>query len=505
MLETKQQKQIFAGSLVLIFILSMVSFWHKPNFNYVDTSNRVELSTNYKIRQEAYKAYLASLNTTPESQEKFFKEIVPESEIRLAIEKELDVNQKIVIPVINDNEIKIVKTTGKIALEKYISQSAPIIEKIKNLTDASVEGIYDLNGDVSKVESLYTEVTKSISQLKNTPVPTEAVVFHKQVLIGLNSYLDLLNSSKSYTVGLVQNPWANTYKNTYIITEVNNKAETEFNNLNLKYKLVAQDDSNPQSWFVPVANAQLATIDVWAKAKEALNEVVATAIARFMLAFLDKLANKIEEAYRVSNFLYYSDALVSGQYADDYLNKYVKDPLDRVMIKNFIPQVNCGNVNNYSTVFKAKADTYLGFDPSSLDPNDPDYYEKLTKVGNFLSQPGGWELYYKDIASQAQSVAEQAAGAELNSPGQKTARDVVGNIITPVAVSVSTLQGIFTRYLSEGRSDQQSTVVEKVTSQITQTFLNSFVFKGVVLQEQKACIPIPQVKLLSGVGTEPAP
>ena len=61
------------------------------------------------------------------------------------------------------------------------------------------------------------------------------------------------------------------------------------------------------------------------------------ALGQFMLSFMNKLATKIEQSYRISNFLYYSDALVSGEYVDDYLNKYVSDPVDRVMAKNFIP------------------------------------------------------------------------------------------------------------------------------------------------------------------------
>ncbi len=504
MLETKQQKQSLVTVLVLIIILGLVSFWSKPQFGFEDPTNRQAIEDAFVKNQEAYKKYLASINTTPEAQEKLFKEIVPESEVRMAVEEQLNIKQKIVIPVIANTQLKITSETGKVALEKYISSSSPIIDKIKNATDAGVDDVFNLSGNKNKLEVLIADITIATKQFTNTPVPKEAVNFHKQILIGLYSYLDLLQTSKQYMSGSVENPWSNMYKNYTIISEANRVAEDEFNTLNIKYRLVASKNDN-QQWFIPVANAQLATIDIWAKAKEALNEIVATAIARFMLAFLDQLANKIEEAYRISNFLYYSDALISGQYANDYLNKYVQDPIDRVMIKNFIPQINCGSNIDYANAFKGKADTYLGFDPASLDTNDPDYYIKMARVGNFLSDPRGWELYYKDIAIQAQVAAEKAAGIELNSPGQKAARDPIGNIITPVAVSVSAMQGIFVRYLSEGRSDQQSTVVEKVTSQITQTFLNKFVFKGVVLQEQKTCIAIPQVKLLSGVSLEPAP
>ena len=132
MLETKQQKQSLVTVLVLIIILGLVSFWSKPQFGFEDPTNRQAIEDAFVKNQEAYKKYLASINTTPEAQEKLFKEIVPESEVRMAVEEQLNIKQKIVIPVIANTQLKITSETGKVALEKYISSSSPIIDKIKN-------------------------------------------------------------------------------------------------------------------------------------------------------------------------------------------------------------------------------------------------------------------------------------------------------------------------------------------------------------------------------------
>ena len=505
MLETKEQKQVFAGCITLIIILGLVSFWNKPNFSFVDNTNYQAANNSYTKQQEAYNKYLASIDTTPATQEKMFKEIVPEAEIKAAVAQQLQTDQKIVMPEIADKQIKISNAKGKVALQKYLSQSAPIFDKLQAVTDSATGDIYNPAGDPNKIDSLLADVSSAIADYEKIAVPKEAVTFHKQLIVGLGSYKDLLSLSKDYMASSTSNPWPETYKNYSIIAQSNQIAGDSFQQLNQKYNLLGDSEQTPGNFLIPAANAQLATVDIWAKAQSVLNEVAATAIARYMLGFLDQLTKKIEAAYRVSNFLYYSDALVSGQYADDYLNKYVADPLDRVMVKNFIPQVNCGNSKDYSSAFKAKADQYLGFDPNGLDPKDPNYYTKLAKVGDFMSQPNGWELYYKGIASQAQGAAEKAAGNELTSPGLKTARDPSGNIITPVEVSLGVMRAAFQRYLSEGRSDQQSTVVERITGQITQQFLNSFVFQGVVLQEQKTCISVPQVNLLSGVQLVTAP
>lgn len=504
-----EQKQIFAGSIVLVVILGLVSFFSRPNLQVTDTTNYKVLQARSQKQQQAYAAYLASLGTTPQAQTAIFSQVLPPEQILAQVESALNVAQTITIPAVSDSQIKISSASGKTAMQIYLTAAAPLFDRLKSATDSSIDEVYNPAGDPNKIDSLNANVASTISEYKKISVPREAADFHKQIIAALGAYGDLLRSSKAYTQGSASDPWPEMYKNYAIISQTTVAAGDEFKRLNQKYNLLGDggntSDEAIGSWLLPAAHAQIATIDIWQKAQQALEEIAATSIARFMLAFMDQLANKLEQAYRISNFLYYSDALVSGQYADDYLNKYVNDPADRAMIKSFIPEVSCGNVPDYSRAYQAKAGQYLGFDPNSLDPNDPNYYQKLSRVGNFLSSAQGWELYYKGIAAQAQSAAKEAVTNELNSPGQKAGRDPVGNIITPVEVSVSALRAIFQRYLQEGSATRGFTATEKITSQITQTFLNNFVFQGVVLKEQKACISVPLVQLIGKIPLLPAP
>lgn len=503
MLETKEQKQIFAGCVALILILGLVSFWHRSNFKYQDAANYQALKQKSQAEQAANDQFLASLGTTADAQKAAVSQLLPEAEVKAEIETALNASQTIIVPTIADSQIKTSSATGKAAVLAYMTQGASIFGDLKTVTDISVDNIYNSAGDSNRVDSLIADVNLALSRLDKLTVPKEAVDFHKQLLVGLQTEADQLSSAKSYASDPSSNPWPRMFKDYVITNKVLAMGGADFKQLNLKYNLLGDRESSVDvaqgTWLTPTAHAQLATVDIWQKAQQALEEIAATSIARFMLAFLDKLANKIEQTYRISNFLYYSDALVSGQYLDDYLNKYVGDSLDQKMIKNFIPEITCGNNKDYSQVFQAKATQHLGFDPASLDPNDPQYYQKLASVGDFLSSPNGWQLTYQDAATQAAASARQAANTELTSPGYKTARDAAGNIITSVQVSIASLRAIFQRYLSEGSSTSQFTTTQQITSQITQTFLNNFVLKGVVLQEQKACISIPQVQLVTQI------
>ena len=501
MLETKEQKQIFAGSIVLIIILGAISLSGHPNFQYRDNTDYQALQQKNQKEQAANNAFLAVLGTTAQAQQAALEQILPKEQLQAAVEQALDANQKITIPVIADSQIKISKTSTKTAMQSYLDQSAPLFKKLQTEANSSAADIFNPGGDVTKINSLAASATADIAAMKKIVVPQDAAGFHKQLIVGLMAYSDLMALSKTYMTGQNQNPWPATYKNYQIITSVLAAGNTEFNQLNSKYKLTDAGDKSlaKGNWLVPKASAQLATIDIWQKAQQILQQAAATSISQFMLNFLGKLANKIESSYKISNFLYYTDALVSGEYVDDYLNKYVSDPLDREMAKNFIPEVTCGKGKDLNQAFTAKANQYLGFDPTTLDPNDPDYYQKLAKVGNYMSSAQGWKQYYQGLAAQAEAKAQEAASNEINSPGQKAGRDTLGGIVTPSQVSSDVLKSVFERYMQEGNSNSVFSTTQQITSQIASQFLNSFALKGVTLLEQKACIAVPQLQLVTQV------
>ncbi|HVY68218.1 MAG TPA: hypothetical protein VHA30_04975 [Patescibacteria group bacterium] len=512
MLETKQQKEYLVTILVLIIILGLVSFWHRPDFTATDTTDYQALQQQYNSRQQAYAQYLKDLGSTPEGQTALYQEILPPDQVQQAVEQQLDTAQAIVYPAKPQTPVRVVASSGRTAIIDFISASSPIADQVKAASDASAGDLFNDQGSSAQVDSLAADLAGALQQYGRLNVPQEAAEFQNQQLIVLEAYQDLAQTAQGYMADPgSSNPWPRMYKDYAIISQSAQKAQSAFGALNQKYNLLGdagQSDAQG-SLFVPAAHAQIGislVTDIWQKAWVGVEEALAASVARFELQFLNMLANKIEQVYRITNFLYYTDALVGGQYVDDYLNKYVPDSLDRQMIKNFIPEVSCGSPQNYLQVFQAKADQYLGFDPQALNPADPDYYQKLSRVGNFLSSPQGWQLYYQDVAQQAQSAAQQAANNELSSNGNKSSRDVTGSIAVSAQTTVDTLRAALQAQLGLGQAGSAGyPTAANIASQITQTFLNNFVFQGTVLKEQKACIAVPQAQLVTPLPLYAAP
>ncbi len=511
MLETPEQKQIFAGSIVLIIILGLISFWHRPGFLYTDTTNYAALKKQSEQKQLAYAQFLASLNTTAGAQRSLFEQVIPAEQLQAEVEKELATNQNIVLPEQPKTILRLSSAVGKDSIVNYLKASQPTVEKIKNVSEASVNDLFNQNGNSAQLDSLIADLSASLNEYSKLSVPKEAAVFESQHLVALEAYLDLAKVSKAYRANPNTSPWPQVYKNYAIITTAAGKSQKAFDSLNQKYNLLGALDQSESAnissnFFIPTAQAQLAVTDIWQKIWIGIQEALAASLARFELAFLDKLVNKIEETYRISNYLYYTDALVSGQYVDDYLNKYVNNALDRTMIKNFIPEISCGNSQNLNQVFQAKADQYLGFDPNSLDPADPQYYQKMARVGDFFSSANGWQLYYQGVAAEAESRAREAANNELNSPANKASRDVTGGILVTAQTTIDALRASLQSQIDLAQSGNAGfPTAAKIASQITQTFLNNFVFRGTVLQEQKTCIPVPLVNLVIPIPLSAAP
>jgi len=137
----------------------------------------------------------------------------------------------------------------------------------------------------------------------------------------------------------------------------------------------------------------------------------------------------------------------------------------------------------------------LGFDPENVDPKDPQFYAKLAKVGDFFASPSGWDLYYQDIADQAQSQAQKAAAQEISSPGLKSARDLVTNQISASLASINNAESAaYVAVLNLGVVNVEN-IVSKIVSSVVTNLFNKFVFKGaIVFKEQETCIPVPQLQ-----------
>ncbi len=519
MLETKEQKRYFALSMVVVLVLAVITVAQRPNFQYQDTTDYAKLRQQSAAEQKAYADYLASIKTDPQASQQLFQTILTENDVRQAVEAELKTDQPVNPPVVADSALRLTNASGKAAITDYLTAAIGPLVSFNQKASAQNQQIFADPTVAANVTKLYTQAFR---QLTDAPVPKEAVNIQKALVSAYMSYGKLLDLSQQYASQQNTDPWADVYQQ-YAAIDQSAKTFTDgYNQLVGKYQLADASLTFPggevapkPSGFtlIPKAQAFLGLGDVTITAgdiprliMDAVEQGLVSSFSTFMSSFLDKMVQKIESNYMIANFLYYSDALVNGQYADDYLNKYVSDSLDRQIIKQFIPQFSCDAQNQtLAPLFQAKASQYLGFDPVSLSPTDPNYYQRLASVGDFLSSPSGWQLYYQDMADQTESAAQQAVNRELTSSGLKSPRNALtGSITTSINSIVSGERASLQAMLQLGISNASS-FASAFIAQITQTLFTKFVFSGAttnsprnpsavgVLKEQATCLAAAQL------------
>ncbi len=206
----------------------------------------------------------------------------------------------------------------------------------------------------------------------------------------------------------------------------------------------------------------------------------------------------------ITNYLQYTDALVNVKYADTFLNKYVADPADRNLVKKFLPQYNCGKVDEAQIrkQLRDKALAYLGFDPANLDPTDNDFYEKLLKASNpdntgaAISEDGAI-LFNRSLAIVTLAESQRAVNQELIAPGKKV--PISNDLDKNIKVSLDYLSGkinaaiktIFDLVLPTSATTGKEGMASLVISAVGQIISQFGVAGAVVIQEQKTCIATP--------------
>jgi hypothetical protein len=507
MFYNKEQKAYFIIAMVTMVILIIVTFVRPANFLFEDKTDYSARQKQNEAEQKEYKKYLDSLETSQQASQQLFKELVSEEDVRKTIEAELDINQKIPRPDIPTNTLQTIEQTGQDVLVEYFTKVVGMTLAENEQASGVLPGLFAPGVPADTFDQLSIRQNRLVKDLRGLPVPKEALEYHKAQILAFEHYGNLIRSAQSYARNSNAISWPDVYRNYLIINDQISTANNAFAKLNNKYNFSAILNKNfaatsVDSNLVPTAEAVFGIGDttivvgnipeaIWRAVREAL----ARAFARFAIETLDKLVSSIESNFAIASQLYYSEAL--GQvYVNEYLNKHVNNPLDKDIIKRFIPEFFClpQNREELTAIFTGKAKEYLGFDPTTLDPSDPDFYIKLAKSGNYLALPDGQELYYRDLANQAASAASDAATKEVLSPGLKSPRDLVNNQITKTLSSIfNTQAAAISGSISLGTNNVEN-IVGQMVAGIIENLLNKFVFSGAVLQEQAVCLSIPSSK-----------
>jgi hypothetical protein len=493
---SNQQKIVVAICGVLVVVLSLISVLNRPDITVRDSEDYESLAAADRKSQQEYQEYLRSIETDPEASKRLLQDLVKESDVRKEVEAELGVGKPVSPVAISDASLIISEQSTSQNLNRYFNQVLALEQS--NLSKASdvSESLFSDETSSSVAEKAARDAAAASEQMRTTPVPREALAFHKATLATFYEYQQVVEQAAEQAKSRPVD-WQRVYRS-YAVTDSQLPVmEKELARIDQKYALGLFNplvlESNNGLPGVKIAQAQFGTTiiaDIPRVAERVLRFVLARAFASYVVNYMQGVITRIEDTYKISNFLYYTDALVQGQYADDYLKKYISNVTDREIVKKLIPEFSCNadNRDQLKVVYKAKAREFIGYDPNSIRPTDADFYNKMSSLGNFFASPQGWELYLQDVAAQTRAEAKSTAVLEQIAPGTKVSREADKAIAVTLKTVEKGLDKAFDSIFDVGTGNGGEGPATKIVANVMSTLFNKFVFKGAVFQEQKVCL-----------------
>src|SRR6185436_5550804 len=106
MLETKEQKQMFAGTMVLIILLATVSIWRQPFYGGPKASPVAKQDIT-PAEAQAYLDYLSTLRFDPKASKELFQTILTEDDVRKEVVTALKADEPMQKPSIDEGRLNI--------------------------------------------------------------------------------------------------------------------------------------------------------------------------------------------------------------------------------------------------------------------------------------------------------------------------------------------------------------------------------------------------------------
>ncbi len=125
----------------------------------------------------------------------------------------------------------------------------------------------------------------------------------------------------------------------------------------------------------------------------------------------NKLINKVVNNYKVNNPKQYVDSVATLMYDNQFLRSNFPSNNDQMMARTILqnPQYR----SKVQPAIYVAADDALGFNPKTLDPNDPDYYLKMARVGSTEANPYYRQSVYVSGVEQSRSSSMTYAQAQV--------------------------------------------------------------------------------------------
>ncbi len=507
---------IALAALALIVIVvaqpGSLSFRNKTDYD--------ALRRQAELENQQYADLLAYVEPDYEASQQFLKKIATEDLVREQVETSLQTKQQINIPAIADSEIKFTPRSDRDTVVNYLNDVGSMVDNYSKQINPKISTLFADSGDVVSPQNAKRDTEVFVQNLRGLPVPSEMAAMHKANIVAFEEYGNMFATASDYAAALDSEPWDDVYGDYAVINNRMSVTKTELEKVRAKYAIT--DQEIPVAWqgfFIKTAQAQWLVVDVEQLAWEAVKAGLAKAFSQFAVKMIDKLVAHIDKTFAIASQLYYSQDL-GRFYSIEYMQKFVDDPLDQDIIKQFLPEYFCvpKNKEELSNIFNAKAAENRGTD-IVIDPADPQFLQKLARLGgDEKNYPGWWEGYYEDLASRTQQEAQTAATKEVTSPGLKTGRSLITNQIdktmsTILGVQESAIKGTF-----DLGTNNTENFVGSLIATVVESMVNKFVFTPLgggeggsvgglgVVSESNVCLRTPKINPVvpvpqSGPGT----
>lgn len=507
---------------VMITILVTVTVADPASLVFKDST---DYAAQNKLAEENAKQYadlLASVEPNYEASQQLLEKIATEDIVRQQIESELNTDQKITIPVISDSQIKIADRNDKAAVTDYLNRLGSMVSNYNQDIQPGLNQVFGDNADQRLIDNAAISTKALADNIRGLPVPKDAVQMQKAYLATYQTYESFLGTAKQYSAGVQPEPWPSVYNQYAVIDNQTAVAGTEMKKLSTKYALNLPEPENLSlnthsvfPSFIKTANAQFAVVDVQAAVIAGIKVGLARSFGKFAIAMLDKLVAHIEKSFAIASQLYYSQDL-GRYYSVEYMKKFVTNPLEQDIIQKFLPQYFCINTGEreLKKIFTAKAVVNQGSD-IIINPNDPDFLQKLARLGGDPKNYGNWwEDYYMTLAAQTQQEAAAAATKEVTSTGLKSGRDLAtGEINKTMAAIFNTQEAAIAGTINLGTNNTENAIGQLVAA-VVENLVNKFVFTPLgagtaggggisVIKETNVCLRTPQMKPIASIPNTP--
>jgi hypothetical protein len=507
------RKYLLGLILVMVLILVTITVANPASLVFKDNTDYAAQKKIAEEQTKQYEALLASVEPDYQASQQLLEKIATEDVVRQQVKEALNTNQKVVVPTIPDSQLTFSSRNDKAAVVDYVNRLGSMVANYNDDSQAGISQVFGDNPDQKAIDAAASRTKALAENIRGLPVPKDAAALSKAYLVTYETYNSFLGTAKDYAVGTDTEPWSEVYGQYAVINNQTAASGTELKKLSTKYALnlpepetLALDENFAFPALIKTAHAQWAVVDVQAAVVQGIKVGLARSFAKFAVSMLDKLVAHIEKSFAIASQLYYSQDL-GRYYSVEYMKKFVKDPLDQDIIQKFLPEYFCINPSQkeLKKIFTAKAVANQGAD-IVIDPSDPQFIQKLAKLGGDEKNYGAWwEDYYMTLASQTQQAAAAAATKEVTSNGLKSGRDLAtGQINKTMAAIFNTQEAAIAGTINLGTNNTENAIGQIVAS-VVENLVNKFVFTPIgggtsggggigVIKETNVCLRTPQMK-----------